>query len=265
MVKKSISIKTYLIFCAFAVLKLVLCETNVAVYRQKPQSRIYGGRTAASGQFPYQVLLNCRANGQIRTCGGAIISRNYILTAAHCVEDYEYTPEDITVRAGSVMYDEGGVLEGVSKVTIHPQYHNFTNDIAILKLNSPLKYNEAIKYIRLGKTQVPEGASVTVSGWGLSPVGTLPEQLKYNTEYTISHEECENAIGTLAQSMRCFKKRVGNGICEGDSGGPAVYGSDLIGVAAFTVNGCGSNLPDVYTDVVAKRNWILQHIKSQKL
>lgn len=52
-----------------------------------------GGQDATEGQFPHQISL--RRNGS-HTCGGSIISRNFVLTAAHCVgtvdsEDKYYT------------------------------------------------------------------------------------------------------------------------------------------------------------------------------
>lgn len=47
-----------------------------------PTNRIVGGINANEGQFPHQVSL--RRNGS-HTCGGSIISKNFILTAAHCV------------------------------------------------------------------------------------------------------------------------------------------------------------------------------------
>ena len=48
-----------------------------------PNGRIVGGVDAAIGQFPHQVSLQ-REDGS-HTCGGSIISENYIITAAHCV------------------------------------------------------------------------------------------------------------------------------------------------------------------------------------
>ena len=47
-----------------------------------PSGRIVGGTDALDGQFPHQISL--RRLGS-HTCGGSIISRNYVLTAAHCV------------------------------------------------------------------------------------------------------------------------------------------------------------------------------------
>ena len=47
-----------------------------------PQPRIVGGQNAENNQFPYQISL--RFNNY-HICGGSIISKNYVITAAHCV------------------------------------------------------------------------------------------------------------------------------------------------------------------------------------
>lgn len=54
------------------------------IIRPLPSTRIIGGRDAVQGQFPYQVSLRVRGS---HNCGGSIISRRYIVTAAHCVSN----------------------------------------------------------------------------------------------------------------------------------------------------------------------------------
>lgn len=45
---------------------------------------IVGGADATLGQFPWQVYLNIESTW---VCGGSLILENWVLTAAHCVED----------------------------------------------------------------------------------------------------------------------------------------------------------------------------------
>lgn len=47
-----------------------------------PQPRIVGGQDAKDNQFPYQISI--RLNNR-HICGGTIISKAYVVTAAHCV------------------------------------------------------------------------------------------------------------------------------------------------------------------------------------
>ena len=45
--------------------------------------KIYRGRDAQVGQYPYQVSIQTSG---VHVCGGSIISEKWILTAAHCLE-----------------------------------------------------------------------------------------------------------------------------------------------------------------------------------
>ena len=48
-------------------------------------TRILGGATASSSQFPYQAAVFI-VDTVIKRCAGTIIAKNYVLTVAHCVQ-----------------------------------------------------------------------------------------------------------------------------------------------------------------------------------
>ena len=57
-------------------------------------TNIVGGKTAKFGDFPYMALLGYRSDLPITgktdtfyTCGGSLINKWYVLTAAHCIKD----------------------------------------------------------------------------------------------------------------------------------------------------------------------------------
>lgn len=52
---------------------------------------ITGGSLARIGKLPYQAHLRMiGADGETFTCGGSILSENWILTAAHCIDGYVF-------------------------------------------------------------------------------------------------------------------------------------------------------------------------------
>ena len=59
-----------------------------------PHTRIIGGQTAYKGEWPWQAALVHTSNSEI-FCGGTLIKRQWVLTAAHCFDDVE--PADTLV------------------------------------------------------------------------------------------------------------------------------------------------------------------------
>ncbi|KAH8408835.1 hypothetical protein KR009_001881, partial [Drosophila setifemur] len=226
--------------------------------------RVVGGEDAIKGQFPHQVSLR---NGDSHTCGGSIISRNYILTAAHCVtnEDAEgnhipVSAERLSIRAGTNDRFSGGVLVQVVEVIVHENYGDFLNDISLLKLQTSLIFSSNIRAISLPSANTPDDVDIIISGWGrLTHGGDLPRYLQYNTLKSISVEKCEELIEFGVPSELCLIHEVDNGACNGDSGGPAIYNNEVVGIAGFVVGGCGSTYPDGYARVHFFNDWIKKH------
>ncbi|XP_013110304.1 chymotrypsin-1 [Stomoxys calcitrans] len=225
------------------------------------RGRIVGGSNAREGQFAYQVSL--RLDGS-HLCGGSVISADYILTAAHCVYaggDSVVAPSVLSIMAGSNRRNSGGQQRDVSEIKVHPNYTGSGNDsdIALLKLSSPLELNDDVQTIALATEEPPLAALVTASGWGrLSEGGARPDILQYINMIALPNSECRTWT-RVSNNVICLLHLDGQGACNGDSGGPAVYNNELVGVANAVFGECGTFGPDVYSSVAFHRDWVLRN------
>ena len=60
------------------------------------RDRIVGGKPADPNEWPWLAALMTPGEGQY--CGGTLISDTYVLTAAHCV--FQYQPNEVKVKLG---------------------------------------------------------------------------------------------------------------------------------------------------------------------
>lgn len=127
--------------------------------------RIIGGREAAKGRWPWQVVI---MNHDLDPfCGGTLITPQFVLTAAHCVRRRLY------VRAGEhdLMSEEGPEQQvRVEQVFKHPEYDPETvdNDIALLRLRRPFKMSKFVATACLpdADKQLAVDSLGTILGWG---------------------------------------------------------------------------------------------------
>ena len=126
----------------------LLCSTLSAgsAHNAPEQSgRIVGGSEVQVDTYPWFTMLGYNAYGTSwrQYCGGALISSEWVLSAAHCINNNIRNNGAIKIgafKAPFIEKDNGGqYMESfnLSEVIIHPQYHAFTNDndFALLKLD----------------------------------------------------------------------------------------------------------------------------------
>lgn len=240
---------------------------------------IVGGQPAQSGAWPWQVRLAITTQEGTFLCGGSLVSDQWVLTAAHCIDNAGSTvsPANVTVRAGSLQRDSGGVVVGVSRIIKHHAYEPATtdNDIALLRLSSPLPLSSTINVVApLSASQESQLAAsntlATVTGWGTtSPDGDTSTVLLQTQVPLLTSSDCAatSAYGRskLSSNMICAGyPSGGKDSCQGDSGGPLVVpngqgGHVLAGIVSWGESCAAPNYPGVYTRVANYQPWLQTH------
>lgn len=114
-------------------------------------ARIVGGKSAAFGEFPWQVLVRESTWLGLFTknkCGGVLISNRYVMTAAHCQPGFLASLVavfgEFDISGG--MASKRPLSRNVKRVIVHRQYDpaTFANDLAILELEHPIHFDQHI-------------------------------------------------------------------------------------------------------------------------
>ncbi|MFI7103920.1 S1 family peptidase [Streptomyces sp. NPDC050161] len=227
---------------------------------------VVGGQPVQATQSPWVVALASQdrfggeRSGQF--CGGVLVGRSTVVTAAHCLsEEVLGVPwrqvRDLRVITGREdLARAGGQELKATKVWVSPQYDSWTNesDMAVLTLEKPVT-NRAIPIADSGSGAYEPGAAATVYGWGdTTGEGSYATRLRSARVNVLPDSECAQAYpggadGTYkAASMLCAgEPQGGRDACQGDSGGPLVVQGRLVGLVSWGT-GCGKRgNPGVYT------------------
>ena len=187
-------------------------------------TRIIGGKEATEDRHPYSVSLQ---NSNYHFCGGSLILKDVVLTAAHCINDGNF---DVLIGRHD-FNDNDGELFSVRKTFIHPLYNvieDSSYDVALVILSTPAQ-DENVPLITLNNdnSYPPPGTIAHVMGWGDTNPGAALEvvdELHIVSVDVISNEECEtiakdgqNYEGMIFDSMLCTSTE-GRDACQGDSG-----------------------------------------------
>lgn len=231
-------------------------------------NRIVSGVEAVPNEFPWVVGLFMNSGS---FCTGALISDQWVLTAAHCQDGVSYT--DVYLGSHNVRnaaQDPNRLVVRATTNVVHPQWNpnNLRGDIALIKLPQPVDITgDFIRPICLQDstdTSQHVGDSVLLAGWGkTSDASTsISPTLQKTTATVISNAQCQSVYGSTITANHICTSVNPSGTCSGDSGSSmCLMGADgryqSIGVTSFVASaGCQSGLPDGFTRVSGYLNWI---------
>ena len=176
---------------------------------------IVGGIEAGRKEFPHMALVG---TNDFYSCGGSLISDQWVLTAAICI------PATV-VKLGSIQrsdYNERHLKYSVIEGIKHPEFRRkpvLLNDIGLLKLDRVVVFTDRIVPICLQQTSLMELKAVA-TGWGLN-WNNLPSESLLKVELDMfSFDECNINRGNLDKDMMiCAGHRTARrDTCSGDSG-----------------------------------------------
>lgn len=231
------------------------------------EDRITRAKNATEGQFPYQIGLYLNGtNPHIDWCGGSLIGIEWVLTAAHCLENVR----SVIVYLGSTIRRVGEQTRFVSKkdFIVHHAYNGeiFTNDIALIKMPA-VALSPKVQIIKLPSIlnrmhSNYKNKYAIASGWGRTSDADpfVTNRLQWAQFRIISSEVCYRAYRPITRSALCLASEGGVSPCNGDSGGPLVLNGTLIGSFSFlALRGCELNLPVGYVPLTNYLDWIYKH------
>uniref|UniRef100_A0A146LH04 Venom serine protease n=1 Tax=Lygus hesperus TaxID=30085 RepID=A0A146LH04_LYGHE len=248
-------------------------------WANKDSQRIVGGKETKVNEYPMMAGLFYTPRN-VLFCGGTVITRWHVVTAAHCVEPVLHVPEDVQIVLGE--HDQSKVDESpytkvyrVKEMVNHPDYFlvGHRNDIAVILSETRFEFNDYV-----GPACMPTGAEVIVGsklkvlGWGkLSVDGPASKVLMKVNLNVVPIEQCAKVYDRVntTEAKQVCTHHPRKDACQGDSGGPLLWldretNRYTLVAAVSHGRGCAEGHPAVNTNIIYYRDWIQKIIRETK-
>jgi len=257
--------------------------------RNSLNTRITFGLTASPGQFPWvaSLMYSNRQGTKVPLCGGALISEQHVLTAAHCdASQSGFSLSSVVLGLTDISSEvvaAPGIELKIARVVRHPKFRRnpvAEMDIALIKLVRPVQFSAmiipiclfpGISDLELDEVENP-ARGLVVAGWGRTESAKNSDLLQYTFLKPVDRKTCmagySNIPGLkILESQLCAQGAGSTDSCTGDSGGPLMAQTKdntwyLAGVVSFGTLTCDSSLPGIYTRTSSFYQWILDTMRT---
>jgi hypothetical protein len=211
-------------------MRLVRLALAFALLSPLPAAAIIGGAPAPA-EIAAQSALIVSTRGA--SCSSAVLTRDLLLTAAHCVQpkgDY----------AVVVFESAGPKLLPVARIVAHPRFdadafraRRPTPDLALVKLSAALP--ASFRAARLARDVVKPrpGEEFTLAGYGVTKEGDDKSAGKLNVATLSAIGNTIDASGVIMVRLSAGGGKAA-GACTGDSGGPVYRNGEAAAIIGWT-------------------------------
>ncbi|GJQ69595.1 hypothetical protein Trydic_g6689 [Trypoxylus dichotomus] len=254
------------------------------------ETLVIGGTNAEKGEYPWMVAIyNTTSPDKEHICGGSIISRVFVLSAAHCFADTKGVVHDkngFLLAAGKYyrsldVSEPDAQIRKIERLYVHEDYRGrltkFRDDIALIEVK---KFDVTLQVQPVcvdweniyEEKDFKEDNKAVVAGWGFITEGSSPsEVLKKLIVPFKSTDTCRQYMDPdffqqyySTDKICAGYKDQGSSVCSGDSGGGLFFRSKettffvraVVSLAPRSQAGCDSNHFALFTKVSKYASWL---------